>query len=579
MKIDRRLLALLPGASGSFWVAVIAGLGVGLTAVAQARVLAYAIHRGFLKQCDWTALTPALALLLALALIRAVLTWVEPVASQRCAARIQQRLLRILLKAVGKKGPYHLRDHRSGELVELLTKGRESLTAWYAQYLPALLQAAILPLLTLFFVFPADLLTGFILLLTAPLIPMFTMLIGLRAHAMADKQWSLLERLSSGLLDRIQGLETLKNLNQAWAQAHQLEKEGQTFRWATMKVLKTAFLSAMALELVATLSTALVAVSIGIRLLHGSLSFEPALFVLILAPDFFRPLRRLGANFHASLEGTAAAEKIFSFTEDLSPKTCHRMGTGLLYPNPASPLLELRNLSFTHPKSGFGIEGLSLILHTHELVVLTGPSGSGKTTLFELILGFMEPTSGEICIKGQAFCAEQGEVWLSQIGWMSQRPHLFHESLAYNTALGQDHAKQDQIEQCVRKAGLGSLLEQLPNGLDTLVGEEGTRLSGGQAQRLALARVLQKACPLVLLDEPAAHLDPDSVKVLLRQLKVLKSSCGILVAAHNLELAREADRVVYLEKGHIVAEGTHVEVLKACPQYAAMMASQPGGRS
>jgi ATP-binding cassette subfamily C protein CydD len=447
--------------------------------------------------------------------------------------------------------------------------------------------AALVPLTVLVFVFPLDWVSGLVLLVTAPLIPLFMILIGNLADALTRRQWTSLSRMSAHFLDVLQGLTTLKLFTRSREQVHTIARISDQFRETTMGVLRVAFLSALVLEMLSTISTALVAVQIGLRLLYGQMSFEQGFFILILAPEFYLPLRLLGARFHAGMQGLAAAQRIFEVLAT-SPLPGSTVGLGQAeVPAGASERQAPPRLSFSGVHYAYeagqrpALNGVSFDLAAGERVALVGPSGAGKSTVAYLLLRFIEPDRGQIAVDGRPLSEQSRPAWRQRVAWVPQNPYLFHGTVAENICLArpglQWKAELDEVEWAARQAHAHTFIEALPQGYDTPIGERGVRLSGGEAQRLALARAFLKDAPFLLLDEATANLDPEIEALIQDALERLVEGRTALVIAHRLATVYRASRVLVMDGGRIVEEGSHAALLEAGGVYERLVgAYRPG---
>jgi ATP-binding cassette subfamily C protein CydD len=578
MILDPRLLRLARDSRAALVLTVFFGLLSGLAIVFQARLMALVIARVFLGGADLVAMALPLKLLLIAIFARALLALGGEVTSSQAATRIKSGLRMALLARIQALGPVYKRGERSGELVSALSEGVEALQAYFSQYLPGLALAALVPLAVLLAVFPLDWISGIVLLFTAPLIPLFMVLIGDTASRRTQKQWAALGRLSAHFLDALQGLATLKAFGRSREHTVSVAQAGEAYRRATLGVLRITFLSALVLELVATLSTAVVAVQVGLRLLYGRLAFEEALFVLILAPEFYLPLRALGARFHAGTAGVSAAKRIFAVLETpveisrVAEVTHPANGKGGIFP------LRFERVSYTYPPSRDesesrppALDGVTFTLEEGEHVACVGPSGGGKTTLTWLLLRFIDPSGGEILANGSPLRDLPPEEWRRQVTWVPQAPHLFNGTLLENLRIGNPTATHEQIEGVLRQARLERFVSTLTDGLEMRLGEGGARLSGGQAQRLALARALLKPAQLLLLDEPTSNLDPEEESLLQDAWEAAARGRTLLTVAHRLATASRAGRILVLDGGRLVESGNPAALAAQGGAYAALL--------
>ncbi|HID33057.1 MAG TPA: thiol reductant ABC exporter subunit CydD, partial [Anaerolineae bacterium] len=575
MKFERNLLSAAMQAR--LWLILTIGLGfvAGAVIVGQAWFLARIVDGVFLQGRTLADVTSLLAALAALALARFLFAWGSESAGKRLAVRvkidIRERLARHLLAL----GPTYAAEERSGELANTLTTGVEALDAWFSQYLPQAALALIMPLTILVAVFPQDRLSGFVLLVTAPLIPLFMILIGSSAESLTRKQWTTLSRLAAHYLDVIQGLTTLKLFGRAREQLRIIARISDDYRTATMGVLRVAFLSALALEMLATISVAVIAVEIGIRVMKGGMDFLNAFFILILAPDFYQPLRLLGSRFHAGMEGMAAAERIFAIldqqptverrSEDRSQRTEDRGQKPELRFLPPDFSIRFQNVSVSYQEGQRqALEEVNFELRQGQHIALVGPSGAGKSTIAHLLMRFLEPAAGRILLDDTPLDRIDARAWRQCIAWMPQRPYLFNMSIADNIRLGQPDARMDAVVRAAKQAFAHDFIQAFPDGYDTIVGERGARLSGGQAQRIALARAFLRDAPIVILDEPTANLDPETEEQIQQAMQMLLAGRTALIIAHRLHTIRRADRILVMQAGRIAEAGDH-EALLAAP--------------
>lgn len=548
------------------------GLGAGLLAVMQASYLSRIVSGVFLGGQGLAEIQGWLMTLLGVILFRAFLAWASEVAAHRVAARIKHELRRRLLAHLFALGPSYVSGERSGELVNILVEGVEALEAYFARYLPQLALAALVPLMILGFVFPLDLLSGLILLFTAPLIPLFMILIGKWADALTRRQWETLSRMSAHFLDVLQGLTTLKIYGRSKGQAEVIARVSERFRETTLGVVRVAFLSALVLEILATISTALVAVGLGLRLVYARISFEQALFLLLLAPEFYLPLRLLGTQFHAGLSGVSAAKRIFEVLDmplpasQSSPGHCSTGDSsrrGALYDFAQPIKIVFDDVQYSYDAGARpALNGVSFVLLPGERVALVGPSGAGKSTVANLLLRFIDPDQGRIMANGIPLGQIRPEAWRRHVALVPQVPYLFYGTVAENIRMADPDASTDRLVAAARLAGAHEFIERLPHGYDTFIGERGTRLSGGQAQRLALARAFLKDAPVLILDEPTTSLDPENEMVVQEALERLIQGRTVLVTSHRFTTVFRADRILVLNGGRVVEAGRHEDLME-----------------
>ncbi|MFB6805832.1 thiol reductant ABC exporter subunit CydD [Streptomyces sp. NPDC056387] len=538
--IDPRLLRY--ARSTRLFLAAVVGLGfagAGLV-VGQAMLIAEIVVGAFEQGLDGEALRTPLLLLAAVALGRGLLAWLTELAAHRASAAVKSQLRGRLLDRAADLGPGWLSGRQTGSLVALATRGVDALDDYFSRYLPQLGLAVVVPVAVLARIVTEDWVSAAIIVVTLPLIPLFMVLIGMATQSRMDRQWRLLSRLSGHFLDVVAGLPTLKVFGRAKAQAESIRKITDEYRQATVRTLRIAFLSSFALELLATLSVALVAVTIGMRLVHGELDLYTGLVILILAPEAYLPLRQVGAQYHAAAEGLAAAEEIFEVLQ--TPVAASGGGA----PVPGAGLrIELDGVAVRYEGRGEDSPGpVSLTVGPGECVALTGPSGAGKSTLLQVLLGFVSPTAGQVRIGGVDLATLSLEQWRERIAWVPQRPHLFAGTIAQNVRLARPDASADAVAGALKDAGAWEFVSTLPHGVDTELGEGGAGLSAGQRQRLALARAFLADRPVLLLDEPTAALDGETEAAVVDAVRRLAVGRTVLLVVHRPALLAVADRVV-----------------------------------
>jgi ATP-binding cassette subfamily C protein CydCD len=538
---DPRLLHYARTTRRFLAVSVAVGAATALLLVAQAWLIAQVVAGAFLRHETPAVLRNDLALLLAVIAGRAVLAWAAERAAQRASASAKSELRLAAAGQVAALGPAGLDRHDPGRLTVLVTSGIDALDGYFSRYLPQLFLAVIVPVTIIGVVAGADWVSAAIIAASLPLIPLFMALVGAATRDRTVARMRSLQRLAGHFLDVVAGLPTLKVFGRARAQARAIADVTDRYRAATMATLRLTFLSSLVLELLATVSVALVAVAVGLRLLGGSLDFRDALFVLVLAPEAYLPLRALGANYHASADGVRAAEEIFGLLDEPSGND-HR---GAVKAHDTS--IQIRGLEVTYPGRPIpALHDADLAVEPGETVALTGPSGCGKSTLLAVVLGLRRPSSGSVLLGGVDLGELDLDDWRSHLAWVPQRPHLFARSVADNVRLGKPDATDADVRAALDAAGLNRVLRRLPHGADTMLGEGGFGLSAGERQRVALARAFVRDASLLLMDEPTAGLDGETEAELLLTVRRLLSDRTALIVAHRPALAAIADRVVEL---------------------------------
>lgn len=542
--------------------------------ILQAWTLARSIDAVFLGGQSLAQVSGLLFRLLAIVLTRAAFIFGGEVSANRVAQTVKTEMRSRLVTHIQRLGPAFTQNERTGELAAAALEGVEALEAYFSQYLPQVVLAASIPLSVLLIVFPLDALSGVVFLLTAPLVPFFMILIGKSGEALTSRQYAMLGRLSSHFFDVLQGLTTLKTLGQARGQAEVIAAVGERYRQVTMQVLRVTFLSALALELLTTISTAIVAVEIGFRLLYARMEFLPALFILVLAPDFYLPLRQLGLRYHAAMNGVSAAARMFEILA-LQPPASPAAAPLLKFSRLPLETIRFDQVSYTYPGREIpALDFFSAEISTGKRTALVGASGAGKSTLAALLLRFMQPDSGQIWVGSHALSEIPLAEWRDLLAWVPQSPYLFQDTLAANVRLARPQASPAELLKACEQAGLLEVIQTLPQGLETPLGERGARLSGGQAQRVALARAFLKDAPLLILDEPTSSLDPALEAALETSVQTLLRGRTALVIAHRLATIYQADQILTLERGRLAESGTHQTLLARRGAYARLVGAK-----
>jgi len=524
--------------------AVLGTLSAGLVllqAVLIAKIVASAFSGASLSDLS------ADLLLLALAFAgRSLLTSGFEVAGRHAASTVLSDLRLELVERRLRRQPLALDGAEAGEIAATAVQGVDGLEAYFARYLPQVVLAIVVPVAVLGLVLVLDPISAGVMLLTLPLVPVFMWLIGRYTEERTRERWLALRLLSTHFLDVVRGLPTLRAFNRGQAQAAVLDRIGEQYRQTTIGTLRVAFLSGAVLELAATLGVALVAVTTGVRLVDGNLGFQAALTVLVLAPELYVPLRQLAAQFHASADGLAVAERMLELLDQPAPA----LDGKLVAPSPLEAPVRFEAVSFAYPsRPELVLDGLDLELYPDETVALVGPSGSGKTTVTGLLLRFLDPVQGRISVGGIDLAHCRADLWREQLAWVPQRPTIFRGTIADNIRLGDPGATTRAVRDAAVLAGADRFVQSLPFGYETLVGDGGRPLSAGESRRIALARAFVRNAPLVILDEPTADLDRTSAAVVAEAVERLRTGRMVLLIAHRPELVEHADRVVLLEDG------------------------------
>jgi len=549
--MDPRLMHYARSTRRFIAIAVVLGALVALLVIAQARLLSTAIVDVAQGGSPLSAIAATLLALLVVIVARAAVSWLGEAIAYRSAATAKSELREQVVDHVLHGCPLGPAGQDAGATAALVTRGVDALDSYYARYLPQLILAVIVPLAVLLTVVGQDVVSALIVALTLPLIPIFMTLIGLYTRARVDRQWATLARLSGHFLDLVAGLPTLKIFGRAKVQAEAIRSMGERYRSTTMGVLRISFLSSLVLELLASLSVALVAVTVGVRLAEGGMTFSAALFILILVPEAYLPLRLVGQHFHAAAEGLGAADRMFAILEAPTPTSGTRADI------PIRPAIHIDGLSVTYPgRDSPALYPTTVVMPPGRLVAIIGPSGGGKSTLMSALLGFVAPTSGRVVISGDGVDIDFADVdvaaWRARIGWVPQVPRLVSPghgptTIAAAVRLGRPDASSLDVAAALDAAGVLAEIEALPDGVQTLIGDDGQGVSAGQYRRIALARALIRQPGILLLDEPTAALDGVSEAAIVDSLmRARDAGVTVVVIAHRPAIVNVADVIVHI---------------------------------
>ncbi|MBC3250220.1 cysteine/glutathione ABC transporter permease/ATP-binding protein CydD [Serratia fonticola] len=561
-------------------LSMLLGLASGILIVAQAWLLASLLHALIIEHQPRGELVSSFIWLAATFALRAFLSWLRERVGFICGQVIRQRMRAQVLDKLQQLGPAWIQGKPAGSWASIIVEQIEDMQDYYSRYLPQMYLAVFIPVLILITVFPINWAAGFILLATAPLIPLFMALVGMGAADANRRNFVALARLSGNFLDRLRGLDTLRLFNRGQAETDHIAKSSEDFRQRTMEVLRLAFLSSAVLEFFASISIAVVAVYFGFSYLgeldFGSYGMGVTLFagflVLILAPEFFQPLRDLGAFYHAKAQAVGAAEALETFLAAEG----EQVGNGSQTLNSQEALtIRAQQLEILSPNGVVLAGPLDFTLPANQRIALVGLSGAGKSSLLNLLLGFL-PYRGSLLINGIELRELAAVNWRQQLGWVGQNPHLPAQTLRDNILLGYPQASEAQLQQAVEQAYVSEFLPHLPKGLATDLGDGAARLSVGQAQRVAVARALLSPRRLLLLDEPAASLDAHSERLVMQALNAASHQQTTLLVTHQLEDTEDYDQIWVMDSGKIVQQGNYATLSTQPGLFAKLIAHRSG---
>ncbi|MEK5266057.1 MULTISPECIES: thiol reductant ABC exporter subunit CydD [Bacillus] len=572
--MDKRLLQL-KGMRGLLALLGIVSIIQGASIIFQAQWLAHAITTLFDGKSLMQA-TPYVLLFLAAFLVRHGLTLMREKVMFTYSSRIGADVRKQLLDQLFHLGPAFTKKKGTGKLVTLAMEGIAQYRQYLQLFLPKMVNMAVIPVMVLVYVWTLDETSAVILIVTLPILIVFMILLGLVAQRKAAKQWRSYEKLSNHFTDSLRGLETLRYLGISKKHSRNIGEVSKRYRKATMSTLKVAFLSSFALDFFSMLSIATVAVFLGLRLIEGDLLLLPALTALMLAPEYFLPVREVGNDYHATLNGKEANEAIQVILEEKGFREQETQSVQLNEWNEQSELT-LQDVSVLHDEHApYSIQDVDLTVKGKKKIGIIGASGSGKSTLTDVLGGFVEPSAGEIILNGKPLAHLQLAAWQKEVVYMPQHPYLFHMTLRENIRFYEPNATDEDVERAVQEAGLSQLVAELPNGLDEVIGEQGRGLSGGQAQRIALARTVLGQRSIMLLDEPTAHLDIETEYELKKTMLPLFENKLVFLATHRLHWMTDMDEIIVMDHGTIAEMGTHESLMKRKGVYYQLVQEQMG---
>lgn len=542
----------------------------GLLMILQMAILAIIINAIIFLSQPFSNLTPQLLALVAVVILRAVSGYMSERYSRHAALLIKTELRQTLLQKLFQLGPNYA-QHKTAELSQILHQGVDSLEDYFAGYLPTVAYCSVIPSAILFAVFPMDWKSGLVMLCTAPMVPIFMIIIGHKAQDLNQKHWQKLLRMSSHFLDIIQGLTQLKLFNASRQELQAVKKISDDYGKQTMAILKVAFLSSFVLEFLASIAIALVAVILGFRLYYGQVDYTLALWVLLLAPEFYLPFRQLGTQYHAKMAGTTAAESMIDILQTQQANT-NNDEPKINWQAPFD--IQVAHLNFAYPQRKQTLNDINLTFSNQGLYAIIGESGAGKSTLIDTLLGFVSPDSGQVLINQQALTANNRDLWLQHCGWIAQQGHVFYGDLAFNIHLANGDVDEQKLQDVLARVGLSDFVASLPNGLQTHIGESGVGISAGQAQRLALARAFYHQPQVLILDEPSSHLDRETELTVNRAICDYAQDHLVIVIAHRLTTVQDAKQIIVLKHGAVIEQGNHQQLVTMQGEYASMLEPQ-----
>ncbi|MDN4617925.1 thiol reductant ABC exporter subunit CydD [Paenibacillus sp. PsM32] len=575
---------------------MIISLILGITIITQAVLLAEVVQRIFVEKASFSSVTVLLGLLLAVMALRTLLFYSNGKVGLHMAAHAKTNMRAAVIQRLTRTSMPGMLVGQTGGKVSVALDAVDEADSYFSQYMPRMIEAAIIPILIVVFTFSLHVNTGLIMICTAPFIPLFMVLVGLKTKHKSEEKYEQLAAFSGTFLDSLQGLVSLKIFGRAHHQQQQIERSSLGYRDATMSILKIAFTNTFMLESIVMLSIGIVALELAIQLLvFKSMTFHSAFLILLLIPEFYSLLKNTGTAFHSGRTSMGAVRKVEqllaeSRISDSTDHTTEESSSTINKPiteasnrsitaTDATPLLiELEQVGFQYAPDSFELATGRIKITAGEHIAIVGKSGSGKTTLLHLIAGLLKPTTGSVVINGNILSPSNESAWFQHISYITQHPYIFAGTFAENISIGAGRkVTRKQIEQAAAEAGLTPLIAQLHQGLDTVIGEGGRGLSGGEKQRLALARAFLKRPDIILFDEPTVGLDLHTEQILQRSIATLSQTATMITVAHRLYTIQDADQILYMDNGMVVDSGRHHELLSRLSPYADMVNVQQKG--
>ncbi|PAD25377.1 thiol reductant ABC exporter subunit CydD [Niallia circulans] len=549
---------------------------LGLAIVAQAYVMTSIVDGVFLKKQSFSAIIPWLMLLLVILFVRSSTDYISKRIGVSIASKVKGETRKNLLAKYTANSVQLNEKGQTGEKVSMLLDGVDEMDSFYSQFIPQVMQSTFVPLLMLLVILTQHVNSGIILMVSAPFIPIYMIVIGIRTQKKSEEKLEKLASFSGKFLETLQGLVTLKLFAQTNRQKGELEKSSLSFRDTTLEILKIAFTQSFALELISMLSIGIVALELAIQLIiYKSISFFTAFLILILVPEFYTSLKELGVTFHNGRSSMGAAQKVLEVFEEEDEPTLWGKQTFPKWKVP--PTIELHQVDFAYTNTNFRLESITATFLPNQQIAIVGASGAGKTTLLHLLAGMITPEKGTIYINQEALTKFAEAAWLERISYISQTPYIFSGTIGENIAMGTtEEVGMDAIKTAAQLAGIAPLVASLEHGFDTRIGEAGRGLSSGEKQRVSIARAFLKKPHIVLLDEPTRGLDLATEKILQQSIQKLKETATVITVAHRLHTIKNADQILFLENGRLQAVGTHESLLEISPAYKELVMIQKG---